>query len=240
MVSLIVQQLYREILAIADENGGRLKNRVMMFLDEFGTIPKIESAEMMFSASRSRGVSIVAIIQSLAQLEKNYGKEGAQILTDNCQDTIFGGFAPNSGSAEALAKSLGTRTVLSGTVSIGKKDGSESLQMIPRPLMFSDELKSMKKGSFIVTKTGVHPIKSKLKLYYKWGIKFGKPYEIPEKSQRVVAYADKAEIERAIERKYVSKTENKEYLFDEIRAELKLYDLKNKRRRPNGSLKDDI
>lgn len=37
MVSLIVQQLYREILAVADENGGKLKSRVMFFLDEFGS-----------------------------------------------------------------------------------------------------------------------------------------------------------------------------------------------------------
>ena len=32
MVSLIIQQLYREILVIADENGGRLPNRVMILL----------------------------------------------------------------------------------------------------------------------------------------------------------------------------------------------------------------
>lgn len=37
MVSLIIQQLYREILAIADENGGRLPNRVMFYCDEFGS-----------------------------------------------------------------------------------------------------------------------------------------------------------------------------------------------------------
>ena len=37
MVSLIVQQMYREILAVADEHGGTLPNRVMMYLDEFGT-----------------------------------------------------------------------------------------------------------------------------------------------------------------------------------------------------------
>ena len=78
--------------------------QTMMYLDEIGTIPRIESAEMMFSASRSRRVSIVAIIQSLAQLEKNYGKEGAQIIIDNCQLTIFGGFAPNSQTAEAISK----------------------------------------------------------------------------------------------------------------------------------------
>ena len=65
MVSLVIQQLYREILAVADENGGKLKNRAVFFADEFGTLPKIESAEMMFSASRSRRLSIVPVIQSL-------------------------------------------------------------------------------------------------------------------------------------------------------------------------------
>jgi type IV secretion system protein VirD4 len=99
MVSLIIQQLYREILAVADENGGKLKNRCVFFCDEFGTLPKIESAEMMFSASRSRRLQIVPIIQSFAQLEQNYGKEGADVIIDNTQLTIFGGFAPNSTSA---------------------------------------------------------------------------------------------------------------------------------------------
>ena len=64
MISLIIQQLYREILAVADENGGKLKNRCVFFCDEYGTLPKIESAEMMFSASRSRRLQIVPIIQS--------------------------------------------------------------------------------------------------------------------------------------------------------------------------------
>ena len=73
------------MLAVADETGGKLKNRVMFYLDEIGTIPKIDSAKMMFSAGRSRRIRIVAIIQSLAQLEKNYGKEGASIIIDNCQ-----------------------------------------------------------------------------------------------------------------------------------------------------------
>lgn len=37
MVSLIIQQLYREILSVADENGGVLKNRCVFFCDEFGS-----------------------------------------------------------------------------------------------------------------------------------------------------------------------------------------------------------
>jgi type IV secretion system protein VirD4 len=204
IISLIVQQLYREILSVADEHGGKLPNRVMMFLDEIGTIPKIESAEMMFSASRSRRVSIVAIIQSFAQLEKNYGREGSAIIIDNCQDTVFGGFAPNSESAQILSKAMGSKTVMSGSVSRGKNDPSQSLQMIERPLMTPDELKSMPKGHFIVTKTGAYPMRTRLKLFLEWGITFGKSYEISEKSARKVEYADRRELEEEIIRRHAA------------------------------------
>ena len=65
---------------------------------------------------------------------------------------------------EVLSKSLGNKTVMSGSVSRGKNDPSQSLQMIQRPLMTPDELKSLPKGNFIVSKTGTHPMKTKLKL----------------------------------------------------------------------------
>lgn len=204
MISLIIQQLYREILAVADENGGKLKNRCVFFCDEYGTLPKIESAEMMFSASRSRRLQIVPIIQSFSQLEKNYGKEGSEIIIDNTQLTIFGGFAPQSSSAEVLSKALGSRTVMSGSISRSKNDPSESLQMIERPLMTADELKSMPKGQFVVMKTGFYPMKVKLKLFFKWGISFDEkhPYEIPDQGNRKVEYAAKKDIMDGIVKKY--------------------------------------
>lgn len=202
MVSLIIQQLYREILAVADENGGKLKNRCVFFCDEFGTLPKIESAEMMFSASRSRRLQIVPIIQSFAQLEQNYGKEGADVIIDNTQLTIFGGFAPNSTSAEVLSKALGSRTVISGSVSRSKNDPSQSLQMIERPLMTPDELKSLPKGTFVVMKTGFYPMKVKLKLFFKWDIKFEEKYEVMENGNREVHYANRSELFNNIIQKY--------------------------------------
>ncbi len=204
MVSLLIQQLYREILVIADENGGTLKNRVMFYCDELGTFPKIDGMEAMFSAGRSRKISIIAIIQSFAQLEQNYGKQGMEIITDNTQLTIFGGFAPNSQSAEVLSKALGEQTVLSGSVSHGKEK-SQSLQMIGRPLLTVDELKSMPKGQFIVMKTGAHPMISPLKLYFKWGIKFGDAYALPDKGARPVAYMEREKLFRAVEMKYPPK-----------------------------------
>lgn len=137
---------------------------------------------------------MVPIIQSLAQLEKNYGQEGAEILADNCQDTIFGGFAPNSQTAEVLSKALGSRTVMSGSVSKGKNDPSQSLQMMERALMTPDELKALPKGEFIVMKTGTYPMRTKLRLFLEWGITFEEPYQIPGRAARKVTYAGKQEL----------------------------------------------
>ena len=125
-------------------------------------------------------------------------KEGAEILTDNCQDTIFGGFAPQSQTAEVLSKALGSRTVMSGTVTRGKNDPGQSLQMISRPLMTPDELKSIPKGEFVVMKTGTHPMRTRLRLFRDWGITFGEPYRVPERADRRVDCAGKKQLTRAI------------------------------------------
>ena len=210
MAGLMIQTLSRELFSVADEHDGKLLNRVVFFCDELGTMPAFDILPL-FSAGRSRRLTLVPIIQSLAQLEKNYGKEGAEILTDNCQDTIFGGFAPNSQTAEVLSKALGSRTVMSGSISRGKNDPSQSLQMIQRPLMTPDELKSIPKGHFIVMKTGTHPMQTRLRLFLEWGITFGEPYQMPQQAARKVYYASKAELTSAIYRAFPLRTGRTDY-----------------------------
>ena len=198
IASLMIQNLSRELFSVADENRGRLKNRVVIYADEFGTMPPFDVLSL-FSAGRSRGLTLVPIIQSLAQLEKNYGKEGAEIICDNCQDTIFGGFSPQSKTAEALSAALGSRTVLSGSVSQGKEN-SQSLQMLERPLMTPDELKSIPKGEFVVMKTGTHPMRTRLRLFLDWGITFDpNGYRMPERAARKIAYVNRDELAHNIQ-----------------------------------------
>lgn len=43
---------------------------------------------------------------------------------------------------------------------------------------------------------------SKLKLYFKWGIQFGKPLLLEDKGARAVAYAGRAGLMRSIASKY--------------------------------------
>ena len=51
-------------------------------------------------------------------------------------------------------------------------------QLYREILSVADELKSMPKGQFIVTKMGVYPMKVKLQLFFKWGIKFEEAYAV--------------------------------------------------------------
>lgn len=105
---------------------------------------------------------------------------------------------------------------MSGSVSRGKNDPSQSLQMIERPLMTPDELKSMPKGQFIVMKTGHNPMKIKLKLFFKWGIEFEEPFSLDEQDTREVKYLNKREFETAINELYGGE----ELSEDEIQAAL--------------------
>lgn len=69
MVSLLIQQLYREILAVADENGGKLPNRTMFYCDEFGTLPTIQSAEEVI-LEEERAELLQKIISNLPEMQR--------------------------------------------------------------------------------------------------------------------------------------------------------------------------
>ena len=103
-----------------------------------------------------------------------------------------------SEDADNVSKRLGSKTVLSGSVSQGH-NASQSLQMIERPLMTGDELRTLPKGSMLVTKTGAHPVITQMQLYTKWGITFGsEPYMLQDKSARPVKYVSEQDIAVAI------------------------------------------
>lgn len=70
--------------------------------------------------------------------------------------------------------------------------------------MTPDELKSIPKGNFVVMKTGTHPMRTRLRLFLDWGIRFGKPYTVEEKAHRKVMYADKQALEENIVRKHAA------------------------------------
>lgn len=81
--SLLVQQLYTSLVEASRKDGGELKIRINFILDEFANFTKIDTFQSMLTVSRGRNIRFIICLQSFAQIEERYGKEGAQNIMDN-------------------------------------------------------------------------------------------------------------------------------------------------------------
>lgn len=164
--SLFIRFWMNDLIEQAEENGGQLRRKVLAIWDEFGNMPPVKSVDVLFTAVRSRGIRFLISLQSFAQLEKSYTRTMAQVIRDACQTNIFTYVSPSSrATAEELSKALGNRTIQSGSITNGKQ-GSESLQMIGRPLLTPDEIINLPAGTFVTMKAGRPPAKEKLPLFW--------------------------------------------------------------------------
>jgi type IV secretion system protein VirD4 len=204
LVSLFVSQLYNECLTIANHGDrNRLDRQVKFYLDEFGTMPKFDSAEQMFTAGKSRNILLYPMIQSESQLYQKYGKEGGEIIIDCCTNVLIGGFSPLSKGAEEVSKALGNQTIQAGSInhsSNGMMTSSDSLnlQMIPSPLMTAERILHMPEGQWILMKTRRYPMLTTMKRYNEWGIKLDVPFRMKENVTRSVKYASEQELFKAV------------------------------------------
>lgn len=84
LASILVQQLYTSLVETSRQEGGELKIRMNFILDEFANFTKIDTFQSMLTVSRGRNIRFIICLQSFAQIEEKYGKEGAQNIMDNC------------------------------------------------------------------------------------------------------------------------------------------------------------
>lgn len=90
VVSSIVDMIYTKLIDLAHtEYNNRLPRTVHFILEEFGNIAKLENINDMMTASRSRGIRMVIVLQSLCQLYLTYTKELAHVLIGNSQNLVF-------------------------------------------------------------------------------------------------------------------------------------------------------
>ena len=102
-INLFYTQAMDQLCRYADSRPDhRLPVPVRFILDDFGTSSKTEGFENMISNIRSRGISTMIMIQSIAQLTQGYG-EGWQTILDNCDTTIYMG-GNNAKTAEYIVK----------------------------------------------------------------------------------------------------------------------------------------
>lgn len=145
LASLFVDQQYMMLVNAADRRGGRLENRANFMLEEFGNFTKIPDFGNKLTVGRGRGIRFIPIIQSFAQLEEKYGREGSRIVKGNCEIWVYLQ-TDDLETLKELSDKLGNYTV--STYSLSSSHGkyttpssSHSINLMGRALMTVEEIK---------------------------------------------------------------------------------------------------
>ena len=142
------------------------KWRMLLLLDEFPAIGKLEILEKGIGYVAGYGMKMMIILQSLDQLFKIYGKENG--FLSNCQTQVF--YTSNDETtSNYVSKLLGKETVEQFTQSnktIGTIIKSESQQFLGKDLLTPDEVGRFPSDKIIVKLAGRNPIKSDKIVYF--------------------------------------------------------------------------
>ena len=158
VLAMLQSQLLNLLCDKADDvYGGRLPVHVRMLLDEFANIGQIPNFDKLIATIRSREISAAIVLQSISQLKAIY-KDAAEIISDNCDSTVF--LSGRGKNAKEIAEALGKETI--DTYNTGESRGREksyslNYQKLGKELMSQDEIAVMDGGKCILQLRGVRP-----------------------------------------------------------------------------------
>lgn len=163
LISMFYTQLFDVLIRIADHKcNGSLPIHVRLWADEFYAGPKPTNTEVLMGTIRSRNMSIVPILQSVAQIKAIFPQEKWEVFLDNCAVMMYLGSGPAAYSThEYISKLLGEMTIdtRNDGVTTGMH-GNSSLnnQRTGRGLMSPGEVKRMKRKYCIIFIEEQYPI----------------------------------------------------------------------------------
>ena len=177
LATLCISQLYKSLVASANERGGKLPWPTYFVLDEFGNMPKINDFATVITVSRSRRIFFTLVLQDYKQLETTYGAETAVTVRNNCNHQVFVGvndtdtrkmFSDLMGDMEVTTEST-TVSRNTGKAAKGDSEGgskSTATNTASRPLLPPNELLDIIPGNIFVYCFTFHPLRSKVTLFY--------------------------------------------------------------------------
>lgn len=162
LAGMMYSQLFDVLMYEADSNPShKLDIPIQMYLDEFANIGTIPNFEKIIATIRSRGISAVIILQSLAQLKSKY-KDNADTIIGNCDTKVFLG-GNETTTLKEISQQLGKETIDDYNTSTTKSDKDsygQNYSKLGRDLMAPDELAVMDNSKCIVSIRGLRPFKS--------------------------------------------------------------------------------
>jgi type IV secretion system protein VirD4 len=172
LVRLVLNQIGRRLTEKldADRTGGRAKHQLLMMLDEFPALGRLDFFETSLAFMAGYGVRAFLIAQSLNQIEKAYGEHNS--ILDNCHVRVA--FATNDErTARRISEALGVateqramRNYAGHRLAPWLAHVMVSRQETARPLLTQGEVMQLPSADELVLISGMAPIRAKKLRYY--------------------------------------------------------------------------
>ncbi|MCW5712413.1 MAG: type IV secretory system conjugative DNA transfer family protein [Shinella sp.] len=150
----------------------RGERRVLVLLDEFQNLGKLENALTVATFLGGYGIPCWFFVQSLRSIDNVYTREGRQTLVNSARAQIFLG-AQDPEDQRYVSQLLGERkevavdkAVSTGVTLFDRKGATMSHKTTMRPLMRPDELGAMNETRCIIKLRNQHPIFGLRNAYY--------------------------------------------------------------------------
>lgn len=120
----LVEDFYEQALEIANASpGNRLDPPMQLNLDELANIATLPSLGSMISAGGGAGVTVLAVLQSVAQAREKWGRDAADAIQHAVTTRLVLGGLSDGDQARELSELVGDRTVRKETREVGLLSG---------------------------------------------------------------------------------------------------------------------
>lgn len=166
LLRLIVDMTGRTLMESQTEAGGRPKrHRLVMVLDEFPMLGRMEFFETMMGAMAGYGIKAYLVCQSPNHIARAYGRDN--VIIDNC-GVVTSFSATDGDSAKRIADMTGevwevreSETQKKPRPILGWAHGSTTLREERRPLLLPADVRALPRDEQLIFVSGCKPIRAK-------------------------------------------------------------------------------
>lgn len=165
-INIFYAQLYRVLCDLADDKckDGRLPIHVRLIADEFYVGPKPQDTEKLLGEIRGRNLSIIPVLQDLAQAKTLFPNDRWETFVGNCAALLYFGSGPGAHSthqmiSEMLSKAtIDSRSEHVSSVLNTRGQDNQQISTAGVSLMTTDQIREMSAKECIIFLEGNKPV----------------------------------------------------------------------------------
>lgn len=163
IVSMFYTQMFDILIRLSDDElNSPLPVRVEFFLDEFYAGAKPVDSDVLLGVVRSRNISMIVYLQSIAQIKTLFKDAKWETIMDNISTVLYLGSGPTAeGTHKFISDVLGKATIDSRSDNVHRGNNGNSginFNRTGRELMMPEEVKRMSPTEAIVFLSSHPPI----------------------------------------------------------------------------------